>query len=268
MTTETLATPGTASVGQWRVISSEWIKFRTLWSCVVIIAIAVAGTIGIGWVTSYLINTGWAHLDPEEIAHFDAVETSMDGYSLAELAIGTLGVIIVTGEYTTGLIRATMAAVPDRLRVLWAKLAVYTVITFVVMMATSFVTFLGGQAFLGVHGTSLAAPGVTRVVIAVGIYLTLVAMLGVAFGALIRNTAGGLAALFGVLLVVPAIFSVLPASWQANINKYLPSEAGQAAISASPDPKLLAPWTGMALFAGYVLVAIIAAAVLMRRRDI
>jgi len=258
----------TMPVTQWKVIRSEWVKFRTLWSCVLVVTVAVLGMIGIGWVASYFVNLDWAHMRPREIARFDPVATAMDGYNLAQLAVGTLGVLLVTGEYTTGLIRATMAAVPDRLRVLWAKLAVYTVITFVLMMVTSFLSFVGGQWLLGDHSTSLSAPGVSRVVIATGVYLTLVAMLGVAFGALVRNTAGGIAALFGVLLVLPAIFGVLPLTWQDVINKYLPSNAGQAALSVRLDPTMLPPWTGMLLFAGYVVVAVTAAAVLLKRRDV
>jgi hypothetical protein len=264
----TRTSAGTAPVTQWRVINSEWIKFRSLWSCVLVVTVAVLGMIGIGWVASYFINVDWDHLRPREIARFNPVATSLDGYNLAQLAIGTLGVILVTGEYTTGLVRATMAAVPDRLRVLWAKLAVYTAITFVLMMVTSFVTFQGGQWLLGSHGTSLAADGVVRVVIGTGVYLTLVGMLGVAFGALIRNTAGGIAALFGVLLVLPAIFGVLPQTWQDNINKFLPSNAGQAALTVVPDPLMLSPWVGMGLFAVYVAIAIAVAAVLLKRRDV
>ncbi|TCO49715.1 ABC transporter permease subunit [Actinocrispum wychmicini] len=256
------------TVTQMRVVKSEWVKFRSLWSCVLVVTVAVLGMIGIGWVASYFINADWAHLRPREIARFNPVATAMDGYNMAQLAIGTLGVLLVTGEYTTGLIRATMAAVPDRLRVLWAKLGVYTAITFVLMMVTSFVTFQGGQWLLASHGTSLAAPGVSRVVIATGVYLTLVGMLGVAFGALVRNTAGGIAALLGVLLVLPAIFGVLPQTWQDDINKFLPSEAGQAALSVVPDPVLLSPWVGMGLFAVYVVIAVAFAAVFLKRRDV
>lgn len=264
----TRTSAGTVPVSQWRVIYSEWIKFRTLWSCVLVVTVAVLGMIGIGWVASYFINADWAHLRPREIARFNPVVTSLDGYNMAQLAVGTLGVLLVTGEYTTGLVRATMAAVPDRLRVLWAKLAVYTMITVVLMMAASFLAFLGGQLLLGSHGTSLSAPGALRVVIATGVYLTLVGMFGVAFGALVRNTAGGVAALFGVLLVLPTIFGVLPATWQDHINKYLPSNAGQSALNVIPDPTMLAPWTGMVVFAGYVAVAIAVAAVLLKRRDV
>jgi hypothetical protein len=152
--------------------------------------------------------------------------------------------------------------------VLWAKLIVFTCLTAVLMVPTSFVSFLGGQALLGTHSTSLSAPGVLRVVVATGVYLTLVGVLGIAFGALVRNTAGGIAALFGVLLVLPAIVDVLPSSWQDTIGPYLPANAGQAALSVVPDPAALAPWTGMAVFAAYAVIATVVAAVLLRRRDV
>ncbi|TDQ00657.1 ABC transporter permease [Labedaea rhizosphaerae] len=264
----TRASTGSGEVTQWRTIRAEWVKFRTLWSSVLVMVIAVLGMIGVGLVASYFINADWGHLRARQIARFNPVVTSLDGYNMAQLAIGTLGVLLVTGEYSTGLIRATMAAVPARLPVLWAKLTVYTGITFVLMMVSSFVAFLGGQVLLGSHSTTLDAPGVLRVVVATGVYLTLVGMLGVAFGALIRNTAGGIAALFGVLLVLPAIMEVLPSTWQDVIAKYLPSNAGQAALSVTLDPAMLAPWVGMAVFAVYVVIGMVAAAVLLKRRDV
>lgn len=166
----------------------------------------------LSWVASFFINHDWDHLRPRQIARFEPVDTSLNGWNLAQLVIGTLGVLVVTGEYGTGQIRATMAAVPTRLPVLWAKLIVVTTITFLLMMVTSFAAFLGGQALLGSHSTTLGAHDVLSVVIATGLYLTLVGMLGVAFGARIRNTAGGLASLLGLLLVLPALTDVLPSS--------------------------------------------------------
>ena len=259
---------GVGEVTFFRAVLSEWIKFRTLWSAKLVALVASVGMIGIGWVAAYFINAEWAHLRPRQLARFDPTDTALNGYNLAQLAVGTLGVLLVTGEYTTGMIRATMAAVPSRQPVLWAKLTVYTVIMLVLMMVTSFVAFLGGQALLGSHSTSLGAHDVLRVVIATGLYLTLVGMLGVAFGALIRNTAGSLATLLGVLLVLPAITDVLPSTWQDHIVKYLPSEAGHAALVVAPDPTLLNPWTGMAILTLYVIVALVAAAALLNRRDV
>jgi ABC-2 type transport system permease protein len=149
---------GTGEVTLRRVIISEWIKFRTLWSSLLVAAISVLGMIAVGWVASYFINADWDHLRPRQLARFNPVDTSLNGYNLAQLAVGTLGVLLVTGEYTTGMVRATMAAVPTRVPVLWAKLIVYTAITFVLMMATSFAAFLGGQVLLGHHSTAASPP--------------------------------------------------------------------------------------------------------------
>jgi ABC-2 type transport system permease protein len=268
-TAHTAARTGRADgVTLGRTINSELIKFRTLWSCVLVSSVSVVGMIAIGWVGSYFTNADWAHLRPRELARFDPIVTSMNGYNMAELAVGTLGVLLVTGEYTTGMIRATLTAVPTRLPVLWAKLIVYTALNLVLMTVASVVSFVGGQALLGSHGTTLTADGAVRVVVATALYLTLVGVLGVAFGALVRNTAGGIAALFGVLLVLPVIIGVLPSSWQDVIGQFLPSNAGQAALAVKLDPSALPPWTGMALFGGYVIVAVAAAAMLLKRRDV
>lgn len=259
---------GPVGVSLARTVNSELIKFRTLWSSVLISSASVAGMITIGWVGAYFTNADWAHLRPRELARFDPIVTSMNGYNMAELAVGTLGVLLVTGEYTTGMIRATMTAVPTRLPVLWAKLIVYTGLNLVLMTTASVLSFVGGQFLLGSHGTTLAADGALRVVLATAMYLTLIGVLGVAFGALVRNTAGGIAALFGLLLIVPVIVGVLPSSWQDVIGKFLPSNAGQAALAVKPDPTALPPWMGMALFAGYVAAAVAMAAVLLKRRDV
>ncbi|WP_026422167.1 ABC transporter permease [Actinokineospora inagensis] len=262
-----ISSAGSGEVTLARTIKSEWVKFGTLWSNRLLAATAVLGMVGIGWVASFFTNHDWDHLRPRQIARFDAVDTSLNGWNLAQLAIGVLGVILVTGEYGTGMIRATLTAVPTRRPVLWAKLVVLTVVAAVLMTATSFTAFLGGQLFLGSHSTTLGAPNVLRVVIATGLYLTLVAVLGLAFGTLLRNTAAGIACFIGILLVLPAITDVLPSSWQDTVVKYLPSNAGQAALTVKADPALLAPWTGMAVFACYVVAALVCAAVTLTRRD-
>ena len=186
---------------------------------------------------------------------------------LAQLAIGVLGVLLISGEYSTGMIRATLAAVPKRLPVLWAKAGVFSVVAAVLMIAASFAAFLGGQALLGSHGTTLAGAGVTRAVVGAGLYLTVVGLLGIALGFIIRNTAGAIATLFGVLLVLPVLGEVLPSTWAKHITPYLPSNAGQAVMSVHQAPGDLAPWTGFAVFCCYAAAAIIAGAVLLRRRD-
>lgn len=259
---------GSGAVTFRGVLTSEWIKFRSLRSTVLTVAAAVIGMIALGMIVAYFTNIDWDHLRPRERARFDPTTTSLQGYQFAQLAIGVLGVLIVTGEYGTGSIRSTFAAVPRRFPVFWAKLVLFTVVTFVLMTVSAFLAFFGSQALLGVHHTTISAPGVARAVLGVGLYLTVTGLLGVAFGWIIRNTAGGIAVLLGLLLVVPAIGDALPQSWGQYVVPYLPSNAGQSLVAVAPDPAMLAPWPGFGVYCAYAAVAIAVAGVLLRRRDV
>ncbi|WP_410596078.1 ABC transporter permease [Amycolatopsis sp. lyj-23] len=261
--------PDDLKVTGLRVLRSEWLKFRSLRSSPLAVAVAVLGMVALGWIFSAADANRWPVMRPQAKLHFDPTDVSIRGYVLAQLVIGVLGVLIVSGEYGTGMIRATFSAVPTRLPVLWAKLAIFAVVSFVVGTISSFAAFLGGQAFLSSQHiqTTLGAPGVFRAVFGVGLYLTVVGLLGVALGWLIRHTAGAIATLFGLLLVLPGIAEALPDSWAPHIVPYLPSNAGQALVTVRPDAAMLAPWTGFAWFCGYVVVALVAAVVLLKRRD-
>ncbi len=252
-----------------RVLKSEWIKFRSLRSTYLTLLIGVVVMIGIALLACWATANRWPHLPMDEKAHFDAAGRSIDGYFFAQLAVGVLGVLVVSGEYATGMIRATLSAVPRRLPVLWAKMAVFGAVTLVVTSAASLVSFLGGQSMLSAQHiqTSLSAAGVPRVVFGTAIYLTLVGLFGVAMGAVTRSTPGGIASVFGMLLVLPLILHALPSSWVDTIGPYLPSNAGQALTALHTEPHQLAPWTGCGLFAGYVAVTVVVAAVLLKRRD-
>jgi ABC-type transport system involved in multi-copper enzyme maturation permease subunit len=229
----------------------------------------VIALIGFGTLFCAVTANRWPHMRAAEQAAFDPALTSLRGYFLAQLAIGVLGVLVITGEYATGMIRATMSAVPRRLPVLWAKAVLYAAVTWVLATVGALIAFLIGQAVLSSRHieTSIASPGVARVVFGTGLYLTVVGLLGVAIGCLIRNTAGGIATVFGLLLVVPVLAEALPSSWSNAISPYLPSNAGQAVIALHPDPHTLAPWSGIGLFLLYALAALAAAAVLLKRRD-
>jgi len=256
-------------VTQRRVLTSEWIKLRSLRSTVFTMVAAIGMTIGLGLLFSSFVVARWGSLTPAERAGIDPTSFSLRGAFLAQLAVGVLGVLAITGEYSTGMIRATLSAVPRRLPVLWAKLGVFTVVAAVTSIAASFVAFLGGQAIMSAKhvGVSLGAHDVLRVVIGTGLYLTVVGLLGMALGFIIRNTAGAITALFGILLILPVLGEVLPPDWAKDVVPYLPSNAGQAVTALHPDANSLAPWTGFALFVGYVIIAVIGAAISLRRRD-
>ena len=250
-----------------RVLSSEWVKLRSLRSSWITVALAVAALVLVAIIGGVVTNQNWAHLRAGELSRFDPIGRSLTGLNLSQLAIGVLGVLFVTGEYGTGSIRSTLAAAPKRLPVLWAKAILFGSVTLVLMEISAFVAFLAGQAALGSHGTTLSAAGAVRATVGTGLYLTVVALLGVALGFIIRSTAGGIAALFGVLLVLPGILAILPQSWQDNIGPYLPSNAGAVLYDLHPEGTSLAPWTGFAVFCLYAVIALVAAAVVLKRRD-
>jgi ABC-2 type transport system permease protein len=256
-----------SSVTQRRVLASEWIKMRSLRSTILTLAAAVVAMVVLAWLVGWATNAHWSSMHPDERASFNPIDRSLAGVNLAQLAIGVLGVLLVTGEYATGMIRATFAAAPRRLPVLWAKAALYAVVTFVLLLVSAFAAFVIGQHFLASHGTTLGAPHAWRAIMGVAGYLTLVGVLAVAFGFMIRSTAGGIATLFGLLLVVPGVGQLLPASWQTHTLPYLPSNAGSSIFSVHTDPSALSPGTGLLVLCIWVAAALTGAAVVLRRRD-
>ena len=254
-------------VTQRRVLRLEWVKFTTLRSTWIALAVAVVGTIAVGGLASWAIASRWSRLDIGERLTFSPITQSLTGVYLAQLVIGVLGVLIISSEYSTGMIRATLALVPRRLPVLWAKLSIFAVVTFLLMLATAFVSFAVGQALLGSHGTTLSAPNALRSVFGVAIYLTLVGAIAVSAGFLLRNTAGGIASVVGLIIVLPALAHVLPQSWQHNYVPYLPSNAGGALYTIHPDPGTLSPWTGFGVMCIWAAVLLAGAAALLKRRD-
>lgn len=256
-------------VTQWRVIRSEWLKFWSLRSSWYAYGATVLGMIALGALFSGVTANRWATVPARFRVDFDPTGTSLRGFEMAQLVIGVLGVLVVSGEYSTGMIRSSMAAAPKRLPVIWAKAIVFTVIAFVGCEFASFVSFYLGQALLSSQHiqTTLSDPGVLRTVFGTGLYLTGVGLFGVGLGWILRSTAGGIATLFGLLLILPELVRALPDSWQQHIDKYLPSNAGEAVTSVKVDPTMLTPWTGFLVFCCYLAAALIIAAVLVRRRD-
>ena len=259
----------TLRVTQARVMKSEWTKLRTqpgaLWSLLSAVILVVA----FGILYSLVRETRPPH-GAAAIASFDPAGVSLSGVQLAQIAVGVLGVLLVTSEYATGLIRTTLAAVPRRLPVLWGKAALVTAATLAASLPAVFVAFVAGQSILARAHLSvpLGDPGVARAVIGGALYLTVAGLLGLALGALLRSTAGGIAALFGLLFAVPLLVSFLPGSLSDEIGKYLPGTAGLAVTTVHPDPVTsLGPWTGFGVFCAYAVVLLGFAAARMRRGD-
>ncbi len=257
------------NVTQARVILSEYTKFRSLRSTLFSMLAAVVFIVGLAVLVPSVVVAHWPPDRPGEALAFDPTARSLSGIFLAQLAIGVLGVLLISGEYATGMIRASFAAVPARLPVLWAKAAVFATVTLVLMVPSVLGAFLIGQSILTSKHlqANLSDPGVLRAVIGAALYLTVVGLLGIGLGALLRNTAAGISTLFGLLFVLPIIVRFLPSSWSDPINKYLPSSAGEAITHVHPNPAMLEPWNGFGLFCAYALVVLIAAAISLRRRD-
>jgi ABC-2 type transport system permease protein len=255
---------GRPGVTERRVLNSEWIKLRSLRSTWFSFGAAMLIVIGLGTLFSAIRGRDAAL---HHVLNLDATQLSLRGIYLAQLAVGVLGVLLITGEYATGMIRATLSATPRRLPVLRAKIAVFAVMTFVVTTAAAFIAFFVGQALLHSHGTTIGAPHALRAVLGVGLYLTVVGVLALSLGFVVRSTAGAIASVFGILLVLPALGHVLPSNWQMHLLPYLPSNAGGALYSLHPDPGTLSPWTGFAVMCAWAAAAVLAAAVVLRRRD-
>jgi ABC-2 type transport system permease protein len=251
-----------------RVLAGESTKFGSLRSTWITLGVSVLLLIAIGLIAAASFTPGTTR-GPAAGRPQDAVGIALAGVTFASLAVGVLGVLFSAGEYTTGMIRSTLTAVPTRLPVLWAKSLIAGAVALVLMAAGALVSFLAGSPLLrtGVTVLGLGDAGVLRSLAGAGLYLALVAVLGVGLGALVRSSAGGIAILVGSLLILPGLVGLLPDSWTSNISPYLPSTAGQAVLTLHPGDGSLGPGTGLAVFAGYVAVVLAAAAVRLRKSD-
>ncbi len=251
------------------VLDSEWAKLRTVRSTYWTLLAAVVTMIGLAAIVCAVYVAQYNGLSLKDKATFDPVATSLAGGFLAQLAIAVLGVLVITNEYGSGMIRATFAAVPQRLTVLAAKATVFATVTLVVTTAACFVAFFVGQAILSAKGigVGLGAPGALRTVIGSGLYLAVLGLLALALGTIIRRTAGAISAVFGLIFVLPSLASLLPSSMNA-VQKFLPSNAGQALVGAGrSNSTTLSPWIGFAVFCLYAAIALVVAGASLTRRD-
>ncbi len=258
-----------AGVSQRRVAVSEWTKLRSVRSTRWTLLVTLLLIIGIGILACAVFEARWAHLSPDDRAHFRPLRANLAGVNFGQLAIGVLGVLVITAEYSTGMIRSTFMAVPKRLPVLWGKALVFGAVALAISLPSVFIVFFAGQAILsGQHiNISISHPGVLRAVFGAALYMTVMGLFGLGLGAIIRNTAGGISALAGIVFVLPPVLDLLPSSVSNSVGPYLPSNAGGAVWTINPDPNTLAPWAGFGVFCAYAAVALAVAAVLMRRRD-
>jgi ABC-type transport system involved in multi-copper enzyme maturation permease subunit len=256
------------NVFQFNVLRSEWTKLRTQPSAAWSLVTTLAAIIGFGILYS-LVRETRPPQGPQALASFDPTAISLAGINLAQLAIGVLGVLLISNEYSTGLIRSSFAAVPSRLPVFTAKAVVMVLTTVVLCVPATVVAFLAGQSILARQNLDIAfaAPGVLRAVIGSALYLGVVGLLGLGLGALIRNTAGAIGTLVAALLGLQLVVALLPMSIQNHVYKFLPGPAGLAVTAVRPDADALSPWVGFGVVCGYAAVAAGLAVYRLRRSD-
>ena len=268
MTTTAPLGPGRVSLGT--ASASEWIKVRTLRSTWWTLFVTLFIVVGLGTLFSavHAHRFGQPGSDDLEVIR-DPTQVSLRGIYLGQLALGVLGVLVVSGEYATGMIRASLTAIPHRWPVLVAKAAIIATVTFVVAEAAAFAAFLLGQAALSSthYQASLSTPGAVRACFGAGVYLMIIALLGLGLGFVLRSTAGGIATLVGVVLILPLLAQALPTPYSTDVTKYLPLSAGTQIISVHQDSSALSPWTGIAVAAAYALAALAAGLYVLQRRD-
>jgi ABC-2 type transport system permease protein len=282
---------GRAGLGQ--AIRSEWTKLRSVRSTWISLAVIVVAGIGLSALVSNVEATRWASLGPVDRAQFDPVRFSQTGEFISQFVVGVLGALIVTAEYSTGSIRTTLAAMPRRTTVLAAKAMVVAAVVFVVTQITAFISFFVSQAVLTAHGgkalpadssiltqlrssvipvVTLADGGAVRAVILCGVYLTLLTLIALGIGFILRHTAGAISLYVGLLLVIPLVIGILPSSISGSIEKYLPSNLGLAMIVVTTRKTdfagvLLSPWAATGLLALYAAIIVVLAGWVLARRD-
>jgi ABC-2 type transport system permease protein len=249
------------------VLRSEARKLATVRSTFWALAAVAVSNVAVAVLLAIFLP---GHMSAQQKTTIDSVRVSLGGLHLSQVAIGVIGVLAVTGEYGTGMIRASLAAVPQRRLLLAAKTAVFTVAALITATASCLAAYYAFQALLPAGDamrTSLSDPGVLRAVAGAGLYLTALGLLGLGLGAVLRSSAGAIATLLGLLFVPTLLAALLPQSWQDSIGGYLPMNAGEAILTIHRQAGTLQPWTGLGVFCLYAAAALTAGFMLITRRD-
>jgi ABC-2 type transport system permease protein len=272
MTTATIsrtAGPASGGYGFRTVTRMEWEKLRTVRSTWYIVALFAASLIGLAVLV--LSHEGYARLSAADRASFDPTRDCFIGLVLGQLLLGVLGVLTITAEFSSGMIRATFAAAPSRPLVLAAKAAVLAAVALAAGEVSAFAAFLAGQAALTPPAphAALGQPGVLRAVLLAGAYPALIALISLGVGALIRHTAGAIGAVVGVLFVLPLLFAPFSASVQSASANFLPHPMAATSLTAvMPVAGAWPPGLTFCLLCGYATAALAAGAWALARRDV
>lgn len=251
-----------------QVLKSEWTKIKSVQSTVWTLSLAVLVTIGLGVLISILSRNEFDSMNAQDQLAFDPTFVSFAGMSLGQLAMIVFGVLVVSNEYSTGMIRMSLAAVPQRGTFLFSKITVAAALALAVGMVTSFAAFFFGQAMLGDLKASIEDPGVLRAVIGGGLYMTLITLFSMGVAAMLRSPMLALGILMPVFFLLAPILGNVSAT--KKIGQYLPDQAGSKIMQVVPpvdDDAPYGPWGGLLIMALWVAAVLVGGYVLLKKRD-
>ncbi|GGT99676.1 MULTISPECIES: ABC transporter permease subunit [Streptomyces] len=252
------------------VLQSEWTKIRTVSSTVWTLASALLVTVAMGAALCALLQSTFDDLSEAERATFDPTFVSFSGMMLGQLAMVVFGVLVVGTEYSSGMIRTSLAAVPQRATFLFSKIAVAGALALVVGLATSFLSFFLGQALLGEHRTTLGADNVLRAVVGGGLYMGLIAVFSMGVAAMLRSSMLSLGILVPFFFLVSQILSAVPKA--KEVARYFPDQAGSKIMQVVPDAlnsekAPYGPWGGLGIMLIWVAASLLGGYLVLKRRD-
>ncbi|MFD3538798.1 ABC transporter permease subunit [Streptomyces sp. NPDC058662] len=252
------------------VLKSEWTKIRTVASTTWTLVSALVVTVGISAALCAFFNAAFNDMPAEQQATFDPTLASFAGMSLGQLAMIVFGVLVVGTEYSSGMIRTSLAAVPKRASLLFGKLIVATGLALVVGLATSFLSFFLGQAILGDRSIGIGEDNVLRAVIGAGLYMALIALFSMGVTAMLRSSMLALGILMPFFFLVSNILGAVSAT--RKVAQYFPDQAGAKIMQVVPGAMDSAetpygPWGGFGIMALWALAAVLGGYIVLKKRD-
>ncbi|MEU1286287.1 ABC transporter permease subunit [Kitasatospora sp. NPDC005856] len=248
------------------ILRSEWTKIRSVRSTVWTLALTFVVTVGIGALLSLLTNNNFTEFRRNEQSPFDATGTSFAGIMLGELAIIVFGVLAIGNEYSSGMIRVTLAAVPQRATLLTGKAVVLGALALVVSLVTAFVTFFVGQSLLGPHSTTIGEPNVLRAVFGAALYLTMLCLFSAGVTTMLHNQTLALGVLVPFFFLLSPILSAVPKV--KTLAHYFPDYAGSRMLLVyEQHGQPYGPWTGFLICLAWTAAALVGGALVLRKRD-
>ena len=269
---------GTPGPSFLRVLNSEFIKFRTLLSTVILVASTVVVMVCFAALNAWGIGqfSEASRNDPQAAAACAAQGADLtagiptSGIAFAQLIIGSLAVLLMSSEFTTGMARSTFTAVPKRTPAFVAKLLVVTACAFVVTVVSSLLAYLAATPILDNYGfdMDLGSEHSRRLLLVSGLYVAAVAAIGMSLGTLLRNSAGGIMSLVGLFFVVPIAFQLIPGEFFEEARKYLPDSLFERIVTAAPAEDALEVWQAWTWLGAWVVVPVAAAMIVLKKRDV